>query len=346
MPLNIKKPSDKRYCKANVFAPAGAGKTVMLGTAQEDERTSPMLLLDFEGGYESLAGLDVDVAECRDWNDFNEAFELLSSPNTKYKSCGIDSISEIHKWILLDILDKEGAGRKDPDLIEQRDYGKATVLLRRLLREFRDLPMHVFYVSHAKEVEIPREGRVRVPDLAGQMAEEVSGLMSVQGYLAQFEEEGEQHRTLLLHSFPRFRIKARTPWGVAIPEEIVDPTIGDLLDVLGFNGADTHANEIAKRGSSRGKQVEEEVPEDSRDRLPGAETGRQVKEGVPEGEPEVEKEEETPENTQDGSELPNVSWPVKKVDEYAKNHEVDLEGCRTKSQKITRIQDTEKARVG
>ncbi len=287
MAVTIRKPDSKRFCKGLVFAPGGAGKTVFLGTAALDERTAPCLLLDFEGGTESLAGLDIDIAPIEGWRDYSEIFELLASGDSGYNSCAIDSISETHKFALLDILRKEGPNRKDPDLLQQGDYGKATVQLRRLLREFRDLPMHVFFASHAKEVEIPREGRVRIPDMAGQMAEEVAGLMSVCGYLAQFEEEGELHRTLLLHSFPKYRIKARTRWGQEAPEELIDPTVTTLLDALGY-GDNSNGVVVPANISSRGKQLrEEEVPvEDSVDPVdkeaPVAVTSEETKTSEPE----------------------------------------------------------------
>lgn len=268
MALLIRKPSESRYLKLCGFAPAGAGKTVLLGTAELDERTAPCLGLDFEGGTESLSGLDIDVAPISAWKDFNEAYELLASGDSGYKSVFLDSISEVHKFALLAILKEQGPSRKDPDLLEQRDYGTATVQMRRLLREFRDLPMHVMFSAHAKEIEIPREGRVRIPDLAGQMAEEISGIVSVQGYLAQFEEDGELHRTMLLHSFPKFRIKARTPWGVVAPEEIIDPTMTKILDALGY-GDGTFVQSMSSRGKQHvedevGPGVEEEVKDELR----------------------------------------------------------------------------------
>lgn len=318
MALVIRKPSERRFIKALVFAPAGAGKTVLMGTAELDERTSPMLLLDFEGGTESLAGLDIDVAEIKTWDDYNEAYELLSSGDHNYKSVGIDSISETHKWALLEIVNKKGPTRKEPDLIEQGDYGIATTQMRRLLRHFRDLPMHVFFAAHAKEVEIPREGRVRVPDLAGQMAEEVSGLVSVQGYLAQFEEDGDLHRTLLLHSFPRYRIKARTPWEVDVPEELVDPTVSQILDSLGYG--ESSNGYVAQDLSSRGKQLEDEVPVD-----------------VPEDEddnPEVEQEEETEDTPYDSMTLPDLR-------KEAKERGIDLAGVRTRVQIIELLEEND-----
>lgn len=238
--MEIVKPADRRFLKSLVFGPAGHGKTQFLGTAQDDERTSPMLLLDFEGGHETLAGLDIDVAEIREWDDYNEAYELLTSDSKDnvYRSLGIDSASETHIWALLTILDaqsarREGSDNRDPDLLEQKDYGIASTQMRRLLREFRDLPMHVFYTSGSKEVDERGVGKVKVPSLAGQMAEEIVHLMSVVGYLALTEDdEGDQIRTLLLQNYRGYRTKVRTAWNATAPDELDNPTVTTLLDAL------------------------------------------------------------------------------------------------------------------
>lgn len=330
--MEIHNPKDNRYAKALIFAPAGAGKTVMLGTAQFDERTNPMLLLDFEGGSESLAGLDIDTIPIRSWDDYNEAYEALANGDvveydgqeydfSAYNSLGIDSISETHKFALLEILRKEGPKRNNPDLIEMGDYGTATTQMRRLLREFRDLPMHVFFVAHAKETEIPREGRVRVPDLAGQMAEEVAGLMSVAGYLAQFtDEEGDLRRTLLLHNDRKFRIKARTRWGVTAPEEIIDPTITDLLDALGYGGEDA-LEALRSRGTSdEGARVEDEVPEDEEGRLPGT------------GDDEEDSTDPNDDVTPEGDVLDLETATLKEMRAYARANGIELNGVRTRAQ--------------
>ncbi len=235
MALKIHKPSDSLYAKALVFAPAGHGKTHLLGTAQEDARTAPMLLLSFEGGEETLAGLDIDVASIRSWDDYNKAYELLSDPDTKYRSVGIDSASETHIWALLQRIAEKGPSRKEPDLIEQGDYGVASTQLRRLLREFRDLPMHVFYTAHSKEIDERGVGKVKIPSMAGQMAEEIVGIMSIVGYLAlqpSANEDEETERILILQNYPGFRTKVRSPWKQEVPDEIENPTVTNLLDAL------------------------------------------------------------------------------------------------------------------
>lgn len=246
-PIEARRPSKARKAKVLIFAPGGNGKTHLLGTALEDERTNPMLMLDFEGGDETLAGLPIDIVSIRSWQDYNEVFEILSGDEhwklpgsslrrgERYKSLGIDSISETHIWALLTLLDEQAARRSNPDLIEMGDYGIAGTQMRRLLREFRDLPLHVFYTATTKEIDEKRVGKVKVPAMAGQMADEVVALMSVVGYLANAEseeEEGSWDRILILQNYRGFRTKVRVPWDVTAPNELENPTLGDLLDVL------------------------------------------------------------------------------------------------------------------
>lgn len=247
MGIEIIRPGEQRFIKGLFFAPGGHGKTYLLGTAQEDERTAPMLLLDFEGGDETLIGLDIDIVRIRSWDDYSEIFEYLSNgkhweiPGTSlkkgesYNSLGIDSISETHIWGLLTRIAEKGPTRRDPDLIEQGDYGVVSTQMRRLLREFRDLPLHVFFTAGAKTDEERRVGKVIVPQMSGQLSSEVVHMVSFAGYLAKGEEEvdGEwtTYRVLLLNE-EGYRVKVRSSWMKNAPDSIEDPTMTTILDAL------------------------------------------------------------------------------------------------------------------
>jgi hypothetical protein len=96
------------------------------------------------------------------------------------------------------------------------------------------LPMHVFMTALSKDEMVARVGSVKAPSMQGQFANELPGIMDVVGYLALEEVDGEVQRLLLLHDYPKFSVKARTPWNTQVPTEIVDPTITKLLDALGY----------------------------------------------------------------------------------------------------------------
>lgn len=245
MTVTITSPSKNKYAKHLYYAPAGQGKTTLLGTAQEDDRTYPCAFVDWEAGTESLDGLDIDVFPIRSWTDaytlveyFEEGAEVKLGGEwvdfKEFKSISIDSISEWYRAAQLERLNKAGKSRKEPDLVEYQDYNILTTQFRRVLRRFRDLPMHVFFSAHAKTTDDPRKGRITLPDLPGQLAEEVAGLVSVVGYLAETTGDDDADRLLLLHGYPKYRIKARSPWNKELPEEIEDPDIGLILDTLKY----------------------------------------------------------------------------------------------------------------
>lgn len=232
--MEITRPSDAVRLKALIHGPAGSGKTYLVGTLADDSRTSPTLVLDFEGGLSTLVGRDVDVAVIRDWRDYNEAYKILADPKSPYQSVGVDSITETQVGGLLQILEGDSK-RPDPDTLAQADWGVILVKMRRFVRHFRDLPIHVVMTALSGDDLDKQVGRIKVPLVQGSFKDEIAGIFDVVGYLAQSEnEEGETERLLLLRNYPAFRVKARTPMGLAIPNEIVDPDITKLLDALGY----------------------------------------------------------------------------------------------------------------
>lgn len=237
MPLTIGRPEDVSVCYALLFGPPGAGKTHHLGSLADDERTAPALILDFEGGSQTLVGRDIDVARIHTPQDFEEALDVLRSG--EYRSFGVDSLSEAQVGGLLAILEKDKR-RADPDQLAQQDWGVILVQMRRFVRRFKDLGIHGFMTALAKDALDPRVGKIVVPAFQGAFSGEVEGVFDVVTYLAQSEtEEGQTERLLLLRDYPNYRIKARSPYGHQVPSELVGidgevPTAGALLDALGY----------------------------------------------------------------------------------------------------------------
>lgn len=229
--VSVGPPETDRKVKSLIYGPSGHGKTRLLGTANDDPRTSPMLLLDYEGGVSSLIGRDIDVVRITTWDEYEEVRLFLKGGKHGYKSVGIDSVSEAHVNALLGRL--EDRQRKEANALDQNDYGVALVMMRRLLRSFRDLPLHVFCTALAKEETDVREGLIKKPALPGAMADEVLGIFESVSYLALAEDADKQIvRVLVMNPAPRIRAKTRVPLDVVPPDTIVDPTIAKILDSL------------------------------------------------------------------------------------------------------------------
>lgn len=234
MPIKARRPSEKKHLKALIHSPAGHGKTRFLGTAQEDERTYPMAFLNFEGGDQTLVGLDIDVYDIQGWDDYREAKRMLEDPRTPYKSVGVDSVTETQVEGLFSLLKKPNTSRIDPDLVERGDWGVILVQMRRFVRDFKFLPLHTFFTALSKDDVVARVGQVKTPAVQGGFAHELPGIVDVVAYLALEDTEQGVERLLLLKDYPKFSVKARTPWNVEVPTEIVNPTVGLLLDALGY----------------------------------------------------------------------------------------------------------------
>lgn len=233
MSIVARKPDEKKFAKVLIHAPAGHGKTHFIGTAQQDERTFPMAFLNFDAGDQTLAGLDIDVFDMHDFNDYKEAKRMLADPKSPYKSVGVDSVTETQVTGLLSILEKD-AKRADPDQLAQPDWGIILVQMRRFVRDFKFLPKHTFFSALSKDDVVPRVGQVKIPAVQGAFAAELPGIVDVVGYLALEDTDNGVERLLLLHGYPKFSVKCRTPWGVTVPTELVNPSVSDLLDTLGY----------------------------------------------------------------------------------------------------------------
>lgn len=239
MPIVARKPNQSKYAKILFFSPHGHGKTHLLGTAQFDERTFPMALLNWEGGDHTLSGLDIDVFDMTDMSDFKEAKKMLSHPKTPYKSAGVDSVSETQISGFMNILEKD-TNRGDPDLLAQQDWGISLIQMRRFIRDFKFLPMHTFFTALAREDLKPKLGKVQIPAVQGAFSQDLPAVVDTVAYLdnepvAVDEDHPDgMQRILYLHSFPKLSVKCRTPWGTTVPSALADPDITFILDTLGF----------------------------------------------------------------------------------------------------------------
>lgn len=245
--MNVKDP-----IKFLVYAPPGHGKTTLLGTVVGDERISPMLLLEFEGGTRSIRSkvrkieiaelgkikpsVDViDVVSIQDWDDFTTVYEFLSERDHDYLSIGLDSLSEMNYLNLTTALDtatKEDR-KHDPDILEQRDYLRSSNQMKKLIRYFRDLPMHVFITASAQQSQDPRTKETKLgPSLTGKLAFEIPGLLEIVGYLAIVElDSGENQRWLFVQPTGRFEAKDRTEGG-KLGEYVAEPTLSKIFDLI------------------------------------------------------------------------------------------------------------------
>ena len=112
-----------------VYGEPGAGKTYLLGTAEDHPDTHPVLILDVDGGVTTIRKrTGVDVIQVRSIDQIVAIHKELHENPGHYKTVGIDSLSELQKLDMRVVM-KEAYERKpettDIDVPSQREWGKS-----------------------------------------------------------------------------------------------------------------------------------------------------------------------------------------------------------------------------
>lgn len=249
----IYKPHIEHYkLKMIVYGQPGVGKTSLLATAGLHKLTAPILLINIEGGMLSVADSSVlglkeppDIVDLKGFKHLESIFWYLAKGDHPYKSVGIDSLSELQMVNLESIVGqmigkvgRSGARRESLDDIWQEDYGTSTQQLRRVVRQFRDLPMHVFFSCHDSSSMDKDKNETVHPALTPKLRSSVMGYMDVIGYLyvdsevATEEENGDQtSRRLLCRPYGKWVAKDRSP-GQRLGLMVEQPTIPKIVDLI------------------------------------------------------------------------------------------------------------------
>lgn len=224
------------YVKTLIHALPGVGKTVFAAGAPKP------LLIDTEHGAISLLNhpnlATVPVLNVESFNDLNDIFWELKqeedNPNRTYDTIVIDTISELQRKNLDEVLDK--AVLKDPErslfLPFQMDYKINTEAMRRLVTSFRDLKYNLVITSHTLEVQDEATGALMWrPAVTPKLAQTLEGVFDIIGYMTMEINESTGEVTRYLQVAPSRRIKAKTRIG-GLPSILENPTFQILLDAV------------------------------------------------------------------------------------------------------------------
>lgn len=230
----VTSPDALSYLNMLVFGMPGAGKTYLAGTAQDHPMTSPVLLLDVEGGTITLRDRkDIDVIQVRSPEDVSRIHNSLRTENNGYyKTVVIDSLSELQDVDLAAIMRRMVQSRpdRDPDIPDQREWGQSRVHMRKIVRYFRDLPMNTIFTALVYENKDPQTGQVTLhPNLPGKLRIEVPGFLDVVGYLYTTIDGEEVTRTIQFQQTRKVIVKDRTS---AFGRKMDNPTIPAMWDLL------------------------------------------------------------------------------------------------------------------
>jgi len=146
----------------------------------------------------------------------------------------ITSSTESQKYSMDAVMDT--AYRRDQsldrDIPMQRHWGVSIEHMRRMIRAFRDLPMHTIITALSKE-ETDNLSRRRIqPSMPGKLASEIAGFMDIVLYMYMKEDEeepGKINRVIATKAGELYTAKDRSD---RLPAYMVNPTMKQIYDLV------------------------------------------------------------------------------------------------------------------
>lgn len=219
-----------------IYGEPGTGKTHLLGTAQDHKDTSPLLVLDIDGGVQTLRKRkDVDVIQIRSYEQlvsvYRDIYGSIKNGKVEWGTIGIDTLSEFAKLDIGEVSKDfaESNPKLDEDVPDMRAYYKSGNHIRKIVRAFRDLPCNVIFNCHTGTDKDNYNRTITFPQLAGKLRVDIPGFLDIVGWLRAEQTDGEVHRYLQVLKTETTIAKDRTN---ALDDVEHDPTIPMLWEKL------------------------------------------------------------------------------------------------------------------
>lgn len=237
-----------------IYGDPGSGKTHLAGTAQDVPSMADVHVFNIDGGIMTLANRgDIHATDIHSIDDLEQELYKIINHDEKYantRTVVIDNITELQTLALESITMKEYQKRRKKnkdytiDEVYLEDYGVAGKRLARILRGFRDLPLHVIYIAHKKDKM--RQGTNTLeeskPNLTEKLGTAVMGYMDFVWYLYTADEQvgdentgywNETHRYLLTQPMNNYAAKTRgSEFAQKIGAVVRDPNMVDLMSAF------------------------------------------------------------------------------------------------------------------
>lgn len=142
--------------KVLLYGPWGTGKTLFAMSAARHPQMAPVLVVNVEDGTSTGSNLDgvMETEPLDKVADADEVFWNLANGSkgyTGFRTVIIDSASALAQMAISESARANAKANKSELRVSQQDYLDATVIMRDLLRRYRNLDMNVIATSSLRE---------------------------------------------------------------------------------------------------------------------------------------------------------------------------------------------------
>lgn len=250
----------ERYLKLLVYGNYGVGKTTLACTAAEVPSMQDVLMINAEAGDLSVADYDIDEITVQDFRTLGRINEYLKQhckarddddedrlkeleaavrgcevkeikKARRYTTVIIDSLTELEAYCFNQLLGITDTTRLDDETqsAEWSEYKKNHTMMQRVVRAFRDLPMHVIFTASEQFNQDESKRYKFSPDLTGKLSKKIQGFMDMVGYLAVGKEGEKTIRRLYVSPSPGGKYDAKHRYQAFKGEFFTNPTIKNIL---------------------------------------------------------------------------------------------------------------------
>lgn len=265
----------EEYSRVLYYGREGSAKTTNLLAAGNLGR---VLLINAEGGIKkrALAAQGIDISQVSVWPPDGQeiTYEALRDVYFQVKSdleddpsswflVGFDSITDITQGI----LDQVGNHRTEKKInsgydvstvdsffVDRDDYGTMAKMVRKLMRDFRDLPVHVVYTAlERRDVDEDTGAVAYGPAVSPAVGTDLMGYVDLVLYCRAADEEQDVFRAVTKRA-GKYRVKDRDGM---LPRVLVNPKFPRILSYLDGSLTEDTDEEQTKL---KAKPVPEEKP--------------------------------------------------------------------------------------
>lgn len=209
--INLKdvRPGESKI-RAMIYGEAGSGKTHLLR-----EMPKPLLLMDFDGKYEPLMGVDgievvsyysavpqdADKNMIRFWREWREA-----KKDSKWATIAIDSLSALDRMLERFVVINSGKGKDPDERATLQEYGDMKNWYKTFFSSICSVTdKHIFVLAHEQFKEDKDSGIIAIrPMVTGKIGNDIPSMFKDTWFLEVKIKDGKPVRVLHYQKYKKY----------------------------------------------------------------------------------------------------------------------------------------------